>query len=134
MIFHMKNTENRIGKGKISISAEQWAQKLWAELILKIQQAESEKEINFLLERLFSEDEKSMVLKRLAVIALIRSGKSYREISEILWLSPNTISTIKKNLFGNNKNYKSYLAFYGGPKKYGSTKIKNHFLANYCKA
>lgn len=117
-------------KRKISIPAEQWSEKLWVGLISKIHQAKSEREIQSLLEKLLSEDEKSMILKRLAVIALIRSGKSYKEISEILWLSPNTVSTIKKNLVNNNKNYQSYLAFYGGSKKYssGRNKAKTSFL------
>lgn len=120
----MKNNKNSTKKRKISISAERWSEKLWADLISNIYRAGSEKEIKRLLEKLFSEDEKIMILKRLSVIALIRSGKSYQEISDILWLSPNTISTIKKNLFNNHKNYKSYLAFYGEPRKYSSEKIK----------
>ena len=43
---------------------------------------------------------------RAAVISGINSGKSYRQIAEELWLSPQTISSIKKALKENN--YQSY--------------------------
>ena len=39
------------------------------------------------------------MIKRLIAIALISQNKTYREIGEIIWLSPNTISSVKKNLF-----------------------------------
>lgn len=107
----------------MNIPAERWAENLWGGLISRILKAKSHGEIKRLLEKLLSEDEKMMILKRLAVAALVHSGKSYKEISEVLWLSPNTISTIKKNLLGDHRNYKSYLAFYGGPRQY-SRKIK----------
>jgi len=43
---------------------------------------------------------------RAAAIDLIQSGKSYRQISEKLWLSSQTISCLKKALAENG--YKSY--------------------------
>lgn len=104
-------------------AAKQWSEKLWNELIAKIAKLNSEKEVKNILEKLITEDEKSMILRRLAVIALIQSGNSYRAIGEILWLSPNTISTMKKNILGGHANYKSYLGFYGGPMKYGPSDI-----------
>ncbi len=110
-------------------SADKWSEQLWAKLLDKISKLNDGQEIRHILEKLISEDEKKMILKRLAVIALLRSGKSYREIGEILWLSPNTVSTIKKNIFGNHKHYKSYLAFYGGPIKLsGEIKESKSFL------
>ncbi len=43
---------------------------------------------------------------RVAVIEGIRSGKSYREIGDELWCSPQTISGIKKAL--REEHYRSY--------------------------
>ncbi|TSC88888.1 MAG: hypothetical protein G01um10143_785 [Parcubacteria group bacterium Gr01-1014_3] len=109
------NNKKLIGK-----SAEDWTEKLWLKLIEKVSQTNNEEATRKLIEHLLSADEKKMIAKRLGVIALIKSDKSYKEISEILWLSPNTISTIKKNILGNDGNYKSYRKFYGGPKKWSA--------------
>lgn len=121
--------DNKQNKKLIGRSANEWSEQLWDALINKISNLKDRQEIKGILEKLVSEDEKKMILKRLAVIALLRSGKSYREIGEILWLSPNTVSTIKKNMIGGSKHYKSYLAFYGGPTKWsGPIKTPTPFL------
>lgn len=51
--------------------------------------------------------ERHDLVMRVAAMDKIISGKSYREISEELWLSPQTISGIKKAI--NEKAYRSYL-------------------------
>ena len=101
-------------------SAENWTKKLWLELMERVGETKNSEGVRKLIDHLLSEDEKKMIIKRIGVIALLREGKSYKEISEILWLSPNTISTIKKNILGNDGNYKSYRKFYGGPKKWSA--------------
>lgn len=64
--------------------------------ILKIK---SRHELRAILDSLLAEDERKMILRRLAIMALIKQGAAYREIGKILWVSPATISAIKKNLF-----------------------------------
>ena len=83
-------------KSFLGRDAQNWSEELWENLLETISKTKSKKEIKQLFEKLISKDEKNMILKRLAVIALIKSGNSYQKISEILWLSPNTISAIKK--------------------------------------
>lgn len=111
-----------IGREKIESlrgkEAEKWMNDLWEEVIDKLAETSVKAEIRKILDSLISNYEKKIVLKRLGVIALVRMGKSYQEISQILWLSPNTISTLKKNIFNNKENYKSYRKFYGGRRKY----------------
>ena len=117
--------KRKLSKKLIGRSAAKWSEKLWEQFLEKLVRVKSKNELKNILEKLLSSYEKNMMLRRLAVAALVRSGKSYREIGEILWLSHPTISTIKKNLFSNSSNYKSYRAFYGGPIKWGSEiKIK----------
>ena len=111
-------------KRKKDLPVEKWSQQLWVELAAKISKLNSRNDVQDILDKLISEDEKATMLRRLATIALIQSGKSYTEIGKMLWLSPNTISTIKKNLLGKHKNYKSYLAFYGGPTKWSSLRAE----------
>lgn len=106
----------------INHEAEKWTKELWEKFLEKISKMKSKTEIKKFLEKLISKNEKEMILKRLGVIALVAAGKSYQKISEILWLSPNTISTIKKNLLGDYDNYKSYLNFYGGKTKWSYLK------------
>lgn len=114
----MKN--KKVDDDKKGRLADEWSEQLWRKLINEIAKTTDEKETQRILEKLVSESEKKMILKRLAVVALVQSGKSYREIGKILWLSPNTVSTIKKNIFDNHRYYKSYLDFYGGPIKWSS--------------
>lgn len=123
------NKSRKINSVKMSLVAKDWSEKLWSNVTVKLAKAKSPKEVENILEKLISEDEKASMMRRLAAIVLIRAGYSYRKISEILWLSHNTISTLKKNLIGAYKNYKSYLAFYGGPRKYsgGDIKIEKSF-------
>lgn len=111
-------------------SAEKWSEQLWNGLITKISQLNSKEKIRQILEKLISENEKRMILRRLTAIALISSGKSYKEIGEILWLSPNTVSTIKKNILGNHKSYKSYRLFYGGLNKWSHRNLKSEKSSN----
>ncbi|MFA5134079.1 MAG: hypothetical protein WC459_04740 [Patescibacteria group bacterium] len=59
-----------------------------------------------ILNSLLSADEKGTMAKRLAAINLIKLGKSYKEIGKILWMSPSTVSAIKKNM-GKTTGYQS---------------------------
>ena len=59
-----------------------------------------------ILNSLLSVDEKGMIAKRLAAVKLIRLGKSYKEIGKILWMSPSTVSAIKKSM-SNTTSYQS---------------------------
>lgn len=116
-----KENKNRVLHGR---EAEKWMNELWEELLNKLADTGAKSEIRKILESLISNYEKKVILKRLAIIASVRMGKSYQEISEMLWLSPNTISAIKKNIIRSNKeNYQSYRRFYGGSRKY-SEKIR----------
>lgn len=107
--------------------AEKWVKNLWEELLNKIASYDSIDKVRKILESLLSENEIKMISRRLGVIAFAKMGKSYREIGEALWLSPNTISTIKKNIM-DGKTYRSYRKFYGGPKTYSSGPRIRRFL------
>lgn len=105
-------------------AAEKWMEALWDELLGKLNLIQSKEKLKRVVERLISAKEKKMILRRLAIEALVRSGKSYRQIGEILWISHPTISTVKKNIF-NVGNYKSYRKFYKGPRQYSVDEIKS---------
>ena len=110
---------NKKPKQIMGKEADQWMENLWDDLLNKIVASNSKDKVRKILESLLSEDERKMILRRLGVITFAKMGKSYREISEALWLSPNTISTIRKNII-DGKIYKSYRKFYGGRKIYSS--------------
>ena len=108
--------------------ADRWTEDLWDVLINKITFSNSREEVRRILENLISDYEKKMILKRLGVIALVKIGKTYRETSNILWLSPNTISSIRKNLLNKSQNYKNYRKFHKGSKAYsGSVRLSKSF-------
>lgn len=60
-----------------------------------------------LLRLLITAHERHDLVMRAAALDRILSGKSYREIGDELWLSPQTVSGIKKAFRENN--YRSYL-------------------------
>ncbi len=60
-----------------------------------------------LLELLITSNERHNLVMRAAATGALLSGKSYKEIEKELWLSSQTISSIKKALTDNN--YRSYL-------------------------
>jgi len=76
-------------------SRKEWEQACW----LKISKSKN-------LELLITSYERHNLVKRAAVIDRINSGKKSKQIAEELYLSPQTISSIKKAL--NENNYRSY--------------------------
>lgn len=92
----IKKKFDRIPKLKDYPSRKEWEGAVW-QIILKSEE---------LLQLLITENERQDLVMRAAAAAGIASGKSYRKIGDELWLSPQTISVIKKAL--NEKVYKSY--------------------------
>ncbi len=60
-----------------------------------------------LLQLVITSHERHDLVMRAAAIDSLSSGKSYRQIGKELWLSPQTVSGIKKAV--SEKAYKSYL-------------------------
>lgn len=60
-----------------------------------------------LLRLLVTSHERHNLVMRAAALDRLIAGKNYKQIGEELWLSPQTISSIKKAL--KEKNYRSYL-------------------------
>jgi len=83
-----------------------WQTDIWRKFLDNLEGADSKKEIAELLDNLLSVNEKMLISKRLATMALIKSGKSYKEIGRILWISPSTVSAIKKSVH-QKTSYKS---------------------------
>ncbi|MFH1346722.1 MAG: helix-turn-helix domain-containing protein [Spirochaetota bacterium] len=70
---------------------------LWLKFIENVKNSKPETTAK-IFDSLLSVDEKEVIAKRLAAINLIRAGKSYKEIGKILWMSPSTISALKKSI------------------------------------
>lgn len=107
-----KNKILKVGGDLMGRTAEKWQEILWNNLLEKISKMNSKQELRRVLENLISEDERKMIMRRIAAIELIRQGKSYKQISRILWISPATIGAIKKSIFGASGSYISHSKFY----------------------
>ena len=77
-------------------SRKEWENACWQKLLKS----------GNLLPLLATPNERHNLIMRAAVMERINSRKKYREIAEELWLSPQTISSIKKAVSENS--YKSY--------------------------
>ena len=95
-------------------SRQKWKDYLWQELTRKFSELKSVRQTEIFLNKLLTKKEKDVLIKRLMIMVLIQKGKSYSEMSEMLWLSPNTISAIKKGL--KNSEYKSYFEIFKNKK------------------
>lgn len=82
-------------------------QQIWDSVIKKISEAGDEKAIERILNGILTNQEKESIARRLAVLSLSQKGWSYQKIGELLWVSPVTISTIKKSAMGKD-GYRSY--------------------------
>jgi uncharacterized protein YerC len=78
-------------------SRKEWENVCWQEII------KSEK----ILKLFVTQNERHNIVMRIAALDGLISGKSYKNIGDELWLSPQTISGIKKALQENK--YRSYL-------------------------
>ena len=74
----------------------------------------SSEEIEQSLNMLLTAYEKKQIINRAVATSLLRQGKSYKEIEEMLWLSPITISAIRKSI----KTQKEYVSGYMRSKKH----------------
>jgi len=79
------------------LSREEWENACWRKV------SESKE----LLRLLITSYERHNLVMRAAALQGLASGKSYREIGKELWLSPQTVSGIKKA--ASERTYRSYL-------------------------
>lgn len=94
----------------------EWKYFLWQRFLEKLTATKTLKETSRVAGSLFSEYEKDLITKRIAALALIRSGMGIREIGRVLWMGTATINALKKNCFGNLGAYKSQRSFKSRPK------------------
>ena len=98
----------------------EWKDFLWQRFLEKMTATKTLKETSRIAESLFSEYEKDLITKRIAVLALLRGGAGVREISRITWVAPQTIGALKKSYFGNSGIYRSQ-RFFKSTVKYASS-------------
>ncbi|MBI4993853.1 hypothetical protein HZC33_02780 [Candidatus Wolfebacteria bacterium] len=81
-------------------SRKEWEEFIWVNFLEDILKIKSAKELKENLEIVISKKEKQFIIKRLLAVYFISKGKKYREIGDYLWISPSTISAIKKAVLG----------------------------------
>ena len=75
---------------------------IWWSFLEVVERQSSKGKTAKFLDTFLSANEKKLISKRLAALVLIKSGKSYKEVGKILWMSPGTISALKKSVYGEN--------------------------------
>ena len=83
-----------------------WEEAVWQIIVSYLVTIRKTEEMKSLLELLLSSHERSQVIRRITAIHRIAGGHSYRTIGKELWLTNQTISSIKKAWEG--KHYRSY--------------------------
>ena len=73
---------------------------IWKRLTGELARISSPSEMERALAALTTAYEREQIIKRTFAIKLLKEGKSYNEIGRILWLSPTTISALKKSVRG----------------------------------
>ncbi|MBI2024967.1 MAG: hypothetical protein HYT03_02700 [Candidatus Harrisonbacteria bacterium] len=82
---------------------------IWEKILEEFSKAKSTRELGGLFNALLTDQERESVARRLAALSLVKKGHSYKSIGEKLWISPVTISTVKKTILA-NQEYKSRYA------------------------
>jgi Trp operon repressor len=108
-----KNMKHRKNNPQLEISLisryssrKAWEEAAWSAILAYLVRLRSSEVAGRFLNIVLTALERRKMLTRAAALDRIRSGKSYREIGEELWLIPQTISTIKKAL--RESSYRSY--------------------------
>ena len=78
----------------------------WHDFLRLAEGAHAKKQIVPFLDVILGSNEKQIISRRLAALILLKEGKSYKEISRVLWISPATLSALKKSVY-ENKEYSS---------------------------
>lgn len=95
-------------------SRKEWEAKIWKQLVNGLVQITSTKGMERSLALILTAYEKKQMIKRVVAVSLLKQGKTYREIGEMLWLSPSTISALKKSL----RTSEEYVSHYTRNKKH----------------
>lgn len=77
--------------------------KLYANLLTVLAEITNKPAANEVLNTFFSQTERTMLLKRLAIALLLREGHTYQEIMDTLKVSPPTINKISQQMKRNRK-------------------------------
>lgn len=92
-------------------SRKEWSAEVWQNLLNEMKNPV----LAAMFDSLLSSYEKNMIVHRIAAIAFIKKGMTYRQIGRELWLSPTTIRSLKKTLVGNAPHdYQSYRSVKNG--------------------
>lgn len=70
----------------------------WNALVKRLVRARSAQEVERVLQSVVSASEKQIIVKRILVKGLLAGGATYKEVSELLWVSPMSISALRKSL------------------------------------
>ncbi|MBI4034022.1 MAG: helix-turn-helix domain-containing protein [Candidatus Brennerbacteria bacterium] len=79
-------------------SRKEWEEHVWKVITTGLTDATSSQGIEKSLAMLVTAYDRKKMIKRAAAVSLLKQGKSYREIGDLLWLSHPTISSIKKSM------------------------------------
>ncbi len=102
-------------------SRKEWSDAVWHKLLKDIKNPS----LSVALDSLLGAYEKQIIVNRLAALSLIKDGKTYKQIGEELWLSPTTISSLKKTLANNfSKEYQSQRAIKNKRNKQNAVRIQ----------
>ena len=86
-------------EGLKSRSRKEWSEDSWRGFLNSVEKADSKKRVTELLDTILSDSEKKLISKRLAALRLIEAGVSYKAIGRKLWMSPSTVSALKKIMY-----------------------------------
>ena len=79
-------------------SRKEWEDFVWSKFLENAERAKIDQQLKSFLDKLLSANEKKLITKRLTTLAMIKAGKTYKEIEEVLGISPSTISALKKSV------------------------------------
>ena len=91
-----------------TVAIERAERELWGKFLESLLKANSVKELEDFFSILMTSHERLNFAKRLMAIAMFHGGSTYRETSERLYISPNTIRSLRRSLVNRGLGYKTW--------------------------
>jgi|SRR3989344_3896816 len=76
---------------------KEWEEKSWKVLVKRLATL-SERELDRVLKIIVSPQEQSRIVRRAGVLKMLGGRKSYSAVGEAFWISPQTISALRKSI------------------------------------
>lgn len=99
---------------------------VWRNFMKELKSVKTENVLEKIINQVFTPTERTMIEKRLAIIFLVRKKLSYRKIGELIDVTPNTISFVKRGFIKKERKPRQYSSFESTKKRRSNSRFPTY--------